>query len=55
MEIGSKVTWKASNKTMQGLFLQEQNGVAEVICFQMGDVNCRLRVFVDYNTLEQVL
>ena len=54
MEIGSKVTWEASNKIMQGLFLQENEGIAEIICYQMGQLNCHLRVFVDINAIKAV-
>ena len=54
MEIGVKVTWEAANKRMEGLFLQEEKGIAEVICFKMGNGNCRLRVFVDINKLTEI-
>ena len=54
MEIGSKVTWEAANKIMQGLFLEEKEGIAEIICYQMGQLNCHLRVFVDFNLIKSI-
>jgi hypothetical protein len=54
METGQKVTWTISNKTMYGLFLEENNGMAEIICYQMGDVNCKLRVFINIDLLKTV-
>lgn len=54
MEIGQKVTWTISNKIMFGLYLEENNGIAEIICYQMGDVNCRLRVCINKDLLKAV-
>lgn len=53
METGVQVTWDAAGKKMKGLFLQKvKNNQAEVICFQMGNLNCHLRVFVDISILK---
>ena len=54
MEIGQKVTWKISKKIMFGLFIEENNGMAEIMCYQMGDVNCRLRVCINIDLLKTV-
>ena len=54
METGDKVTWKISNQVMFGLFLQETNGIAEIICYQMGNVNCKLRVCINIDLLIKV-
>jgi hypothetical protein len=51
MQIGQTVTWAASGKQMKGLFMQVNNNIAEVICFQMGNLNCHLRVFVSIDLL----
>ena len=37
---------------MFGLYLEENNGIAEIICYQMGDVNCRLRVCINKDLLK---
>jgi hypothetical protein len=53
MEIGQKVTWKIDEKTYEGLFMQiTNNGKAEIICYLMNNINCRLRVFVELNLLK---
>jgi hypothetical protein len=52
MEIGQKVTWKISNKIMLGLFIEQNDGIAEIMCYQMGDVNCRLRVCINIDLLK---
>ena len=55
MEIGTKVTWTPEfGKTMIGLFMQEENDIAEVMCIQMGNINCRLKVFVDMHLIKEV-
>lgn len=46
MEIGDKVKWCVGNKQMQGLFMQIIDKNAEIICYQMGNIRCHLRVFV---------
>lgn len=52
MEIGQKVTWTLSNKVMLGLFMEEKDGIAEIMCYQMGDVNCRLRVCINIDLIK---
>ena len=54
MEIGQKVTWVISNKIMLGLFMEEKDGIAEIICYQMGDINCRLRVCINIELLKTI-
>jgi hypothetical protein len=54
MEIGTKVTWTISDKNMLGLFLKENDGIAEVMCYQMGNVNCKLKVCININLLKIV-
>ena len=48
MEIGQKVYWIIDDKKNEGLFMQiTENNLAEVICYSMNGLNCRLRVFVN--------
>jgi hypothetical protein len=47
MQVGDKVKWKSSDKEMEGLFMQCTDGIAEIICYKMGELNCHLRVFVN--------
>lgn len=51
MEIGQTVIWTSAGKQMKGLFMQVCENTAEVICFQMGNLNCHLRVFVPIDLL----
>ena len=52
MEIGEKVYWIVDNKKNEGLFMQiTNNKLAEVICYSMNGVKCRLRVFVDVENI----
>ena len=53
MEIGQKVKWIASNKLMNGLFVQiTEDNKAEVICYKMNNTHCHLTVFVELNIIE---
>jgi len=53
MEIGQKVKWQIDEKIFEGLFIQiTDNGKAEIICYSMNNVNCKLRVFVEPNLLK---
>lgn len=52
MEIGQKVTWTIRNQIMLGLFMEEKDGMAEIICYQMGDVNCRLKVCINIDLIK---
>jgi hypothetical protein len=50
--IGTVVSWTIGENEMQGLFMQVENGKAEVVCFKMGDNNCHLKVFVNVELLK---
>jgi len=53
MEIGQKVYWNIGDKIIEGLFIQiNEDNKAEIICYSMNKVKCKLRVFVDLSLLK---
>lgn len=47
MEIGQKVKWTPNHgKQCRGIFREYKDNFAIVICYQMGDIQCHLKVEV---------
>lgn len=55
MEIGQKIYWYVDNKKNEGLFIElNSNNLAEIICYSMNGVSCRLRVFVEIEKIKTI-
>lgn len=53
MEIGQKVYWIVDDKKYEGLFIElNSNNLAEIICYSMNGVSCKLRVFVELDKVK---